>query len=74
MYQEDDPLKRARELRKSLKEAVPDLKDVFVEYGYGVVAFFTLLSSLIIIFFGISLLLSLPQILAFMYLPVGFIP
>jgi hypothetical protein len=37
-----------------------------MEFGYGVIAFFKLLKSLIILFFAISLLISLPQILIFM--------
>jgi hypothetical protein len=39
-------------------------------YGYGVVAFFTLLSTLMWIMLAISVFIALPQIIGFVFLPL----
>ena len=41
-----------------------------MKYGYGVVAFFTLLSTLMLIMLFISVFIALPQIIGFVYLPL----
>ena len=56
--------------QRHIKNASTEFKGVFLKYGYGVVAFFTLLSTLQWIMFFISVFIAIPQILGFIILPL----
>jgi hypothetical protein len=76
---EDKVQKRTRAWNKKIKEFIKDHpnfdqiqieKDPLIIYGYGVVALFKLMRTLIICLLFISILIALPQILGYIWLPV----
>lgn len=56
---------------KSDEDEEQDFKDIFYEYGYGVVAFFKILKTLIFIFVILTVVVALPPLLTFSSLKVN---
>lgn len=68
-------MNKAASLKKGNEEEVNDVdsdfKDIFYEYGYGVIGFFKILKSLIIIFIILSVIVALPPLLTFYKLKIN---
>jgi len=60
-----------RETQEQDTDVDSDFKDIFYEYGYGVIGFFKILKSLIFVLTIVSLIVALPPLFTFNKLKIN---